>query len=85
MASEAKDDNVGMYVGLIVAIAIFITVVIVIVVLLRRKRRQHGVYDIELSLPGALHMHAFSDSLLIVWAACCKDNYVSTLNSNQII
>ena len=36
-------ENIVMYVGLVVAIAVFITVVIIIVFLLRRKRAQPGM------------------------------------------
>ena len=44
-ASEIEDENIVMYVGLIVAIFVFITVVIIIIILLRRKTQQNGVYD----------------------------------------
>ena len=43
-ASEIEDENIVMYVGLIVAIFVFITVIIIII-LLRRKTQQNGVYD----------------------------------------
>jgi hypothetical protein len=45
VASEIPDDNVAMYVGLGIAVAVFITVIFVIVFLLRRKKsHQTGVY-----------------------------------------
>jgi len=52
MASEVERDNIVIYVGLIVAIAVFITVVVIIVFLLRRKSQQHGVYGRAPSMPA---------------------------------
>ena len=45
VAHEIRDENIIMYVGLIFAIAVFITVVIIIIVLLRRKTRRQGNYN----------------------------------------
>ncbi len=56
-AREVEDENIIMYVGLIVAIAVFITVVIIIIFLLRRKTRQNGVYDYCKPLQGASTAH----------------------------
>lgn len=64
-ASEYPDDNVNvaMYVGLIVAIAVFITVMIIIIFLLRRHKGQQGggVYGIGIdSFSG-------NDSFYCLW------------------
>ena len=56
-AREVEDENIIMYVGLIVAIAVFITVVIIIIFLLRRKTQRNGVYDYCKPLQGASTAH----------------------------
>lgn len=48
VASEIEKENIAMYVGLIVAIAVFITVTIIIIFLLRRKGRQQSKWTFYL-------------------------------------
>ena len=52
--SEAVDgQNIAMYVGLIVAIAVFITVVIIIIFVIRRNKEQPpGFNDMNGTLAG---------------------------------
>ena len=53
VASEIENaQNIAMYVGLFVAIAVFITVLAIIIFLIRRKGRDPGVYDYGISEAG---------------------------------
>lgn len=54
--SKADDkEDIAMYVGLCVAIAVFATVVVIIVIVIRRRSIQHnGMFDMALPNGGEL-------------------------------
>lgn len=42
VTDEIPEENIAMYVGLIAAVAVFITVIIIVIFILRRKVKGHG-------------------------------------------
>ena len=66
MVTDAKDENIAMYIGLIVAVAVFITIIIVVVVLVRRRQQQAGNYEYDCTTSSKYNVH---DSVLM---SVCK-------------
>ncbi|KAK3593613.1 hypothetical protein CHS0354_025501 [Potamilus streckersoni] len=63
-AREAKNtENIAMYVGLCVAIAVFVIVIVVIVIIVRRRNilHQRNLQDEHLPNGNALHSHSHSE------------------------